>query len=268
MSEHFDFCIQAPEDPTIYKVKGQYKIGYPGWEDYVADGKPEVVPVTVAQRDQYQTVAHFPDGFAHVQPACELGRVTAGLTQYDDRLALLEAAIPQCEGALYLEFGCLTGATLNVIARLLPDETIYGFDSFEGLPEDWGPSFRKGHFATDKRPRLVENARLVEGWFDRTLKPFLKEHSGKVAFAHIDSDVYGSAKYVLDTLAWHRRLHKGTVIQFDEIFAEKNGLWYTSEYDALTEFDAARRLEYEWIGWAGESAALRIKSISSKGKTK
>ena len=36
----------------------------------------------------------------------------------------------------YLEFGVASGTTINLIAEEKPDEKIYGFDSFEGLPED------------------------------------------------------------------------------------------------------------------------------------
>ncbi len=40
------------------------------------------------------------------------------------------------EGA-YLEMGVCTGITINFITALNPERTIYGFDSFEGLPSAW-----------------------------------------------------------------------------------------------------------------------------------
>lgn len=33
--------------------------------------------------------------------------------------------------------GVCTGKTVNFIAALNPTQKVYGFDSFEGLPEDW-----------------------------------------------------------------------------------------------------------------------------------
>jgi hypothetical protein len=38
---------------------------------------------------------------------------------------------------LYAEFGVNNGGTIAYIARQKPAQTIHGFDSFEGLPEDW-----------------------------------------------------------------------------------------------------------------------------------
>src|SRR5690349_19329637 len=43
------------------------------------------------------------------------------------------------EPVSYLEFGVLKGATLRYWSGLLkhPDSFLHGFDSFEGLPENW-----------------------------------------------------------------------------------------------------------------------------------
>src|SRR5215475_10403032 len=37
----------------------------------------------------------------------------------------------------YLEFGVYTGGTMRFIAKRIGGHAIHGFDSFEGLPEDW-----------------------------------------------------------------------------------------------------------------------------------
>ena len=41
------------------------------------------------------------------------------------------------DGGLWLEFGVYRGYSVNLIAGYTKN-TVYGFDSFEGLPEDWG----------------------------------------------------------------------------------------------------------------------------------
>jgi hypothetical protein len=46
---------------------------------------------------------------------------------------------------LWLEFGVASGNTINYISRFTQD-TVYGFDSFEGLPEKWRDGFDKGAF--------------------------------------------------------------------------------------------------------------------------
>ena len=50
----------------------------------------------------------------------------------------------------FLEFGVFQGRSINIIAEKFPDQKIYGFDSFKGLPEDWVVSknntYEKGRF--------------------------------------------------------------------------------------------------------------------------
>jgi hypothetical protein len=43
---------------------------------------------------------------------------------------------------LWLEFGVATGTTINYISRFTNDK-VYGFDSFEGLPENWREGYDK-----------------------------------------------------------------------------------------------------------------------------
>ena len=55
-----------------------------------------------------------------------------------DRFALLGFALSRAPAeGLVLEFGVEKGASLRHLAGLTP-RTVHGFDSFEGLPGDWG----------------------------------------------------------------------------------------------------------------------------------
>jgi hypothetical protein len=64
---------------------------------------------------------------------------------YPDKFALLKAAIEQVEiPGLYCEFGVYRGETINFIASLVKGE-VRGFDSFEGLPEDWKQGHEEGN---------------------------------------------------------------------------------------------------------------------------
>jgi len=82
---------------------------------------------------------------------------------------------------LILEFGVFMGYSINHLARLT-DKRIYGFDSFEGLPQRWRDTFEKGAFAVPKLPRVRKNVTLVKGLFDATLPGFMHEHPGTVGF--------------------------------------------------------------------------------------
>jgi hypothetical protein len=77
----------------------------------------------------------------------------------------------------YLEFGVFKGTTINFFSNYV--NTIYGFDSFEGLREDWVGVINhpKGTFNLNKKPtKLNKNVILIIGWVQDTLVPFLKKH--------------------------------------------------------------------------------------------
>ena len=77
-------------------------------------------------------------------------------TAYPDKWSLLEASLKTASalgGGLYCEFGVYQGASINFIAERA-DSVVHGFDSFEGLPEDWWPGRKKGRFKVDALPRV------------------------------------------------------------------------------------------------------------------
>ena len=158
---------------------------------------------------------------------------------------------------LYLEFGVFMGGTINHIAQKT-DRTIHGFDAFEGLPEKWG-GVPVGQFSRQgEPPPVLDNVKLHIGWFDQTLPEFLRKHPEQVAFLHIDSDLYSSAKVVLWGLA--ERIVPGTVIVFDEYFNYPD--WREHEYKAFQEFVSEFHIDYEYLNYSarGYSVAVRIKA--------
>lgn len=94
---------------------------------------------------------------------------------------------------LFLELGVCTGTTINFIGTLNPHQVIYGFDSFEGLPEDWILGSRviaKGSMGfknPSNLPPVLHNVQLIKGWFDETLPRFANELPSDVviAFLHV-----------------------------------------------------------------------------------
>jgi len=145
---------------------------------------------------------------------------------------------------LILEFGVFMGASINHVARMT-SKPLYGFDSFEGLPERWRDGCDKGMFAVPKLPKVRTNVTLVKGWFNETLPKFLKEHPGQIGFLHVDSDIYSSAKTIFDLL--EPRLKPGAVIVFDEYFNYAE--WEEGEYKAFMEFLERTGLTCEFIGY-------------------
>ncbi|MGE3285740.1 MAG: class I SAM-dependent methyltransferase [Pseudonocardia sp.] len=134
-------------------------------------------------------------------------------------------------GGMALEFGVFSGQSLKVIAGARSGGEVYGFDSFEGLPEVYRPHLREGHFAVDALPQ-VEGAELVVGWFADTLPRFLAEHPGPVSFLHLDADLYSSTRTVLELVG--PRLRPGSILIFDEFFNFPG--WEDHEFRAWEEF--------------------------------
>jgi predicted O-methyltransferase YrrM len=143
-------------------------------------------------------------------------RVMPTAREFHDPRATLEHALELApQGGMALEFGVFEGRSLAVIAEARKGRDVYGFDSFEGLPEDYRPHVRQGAFALDRLPQ-VDGADLVVGWFDDTLPGFLDTHPGPVDFLHVDGDLYSSAVTVLTLVG--PRLQPGSVVIFDEFF--------------------------------------------------
>ena len=159
---------------------------------------------------------------------------------------------------LYMEFGVATGRTLNHWARMFPTSTIHGFDSFLGLPENWTSRMPKGFFSRHHLPRVRKNCELHVGWFEATVPEFLQKHPlTQIALLHVDSDLYSSARYVLETC--RDRIRPGTVIVFDEYMNYPG--WQKDEFRAWQEFVIKYNIQYEYLGYVSrhQKVAVRIR---------
>lgn len=146
---------------------------------------------------------------------------------------------------LVAEFGVFEGHTIRSIAEFFKGQMVYGFDSFEGLPESWQHT-AKGAFSTNKvLPKVPENVTLVAGWFEDTLPTFVREHKGETfRFIHVDCDLYSSTRTIFDRC--QEMIVPGTVIQFDEYYNYPH--WQQHEHLAFQEFIAATGLTYRYVG--------------------
>jgi O-methyltransferase len=123
----------------------------------------------------------------------------------------------------YLEFGVFRGESLRLWCRLNQNvgSRFYGFDSFEGLPEDWNAEKPAGTFRTDIPAIDDERCQLVKGLFQTSLYPFLDRFrpTGRLV-VHIDCDLYSSALFCLAALnSW---LVPGSIVIFDEFYDLEN----------------------------------------------
>ena len=78
---------------------------------------------------------------------------------------------------LYLEFGVYKGTSINLFAKFLSQHNleIHGFDSFEGLEEEWitNEYHPVGTFSLDRKiPKVSYNVKLIKGKVQNTLENF------------------------------------------------------------------------------------------------
>ena len=181
------------------------------------------------------------------------------LPAFENRMQLLSFALSQVNvNGKYFEFGVYKGESINYIAGIKSDKTIYGFDSFEGLPESWTANHQKGHFKLPALPKVRKNVELVKGWFDETIPAFSQKHGDfKVAFIHADSDLYSSTKTMFNLLKDH--ITTGTVVVFDEYFNYPN--WEEGEFKAFQEFVKENNLKYEYLGYTYKSSRVAIRFL-------
>jgi len=124
----------------------------------------------------------------------------------------------------YLEFGVGDGETLKWWLNMLPGKksSFYGFDSFEGLPEDWSVYKREAFTHKGKSPEIDDpRAKIIKGLFQTTLNGFLSDFdNSKCNLIVLDADLYSSTLFVLTSIAPY--LKKDDIIIFDEFFSPQH----------------------------------------------
>ena len=162
------------------------------------------------------------------------------------------------EDLYYLEFGVGAGASINFFSEFLEkkNRSIYGFDSFVGLKEDWKGHvmFPKGGLSQNNvKPKTRKNVNLISGWIQDTLPLFLNEKKPKINFLHIDVDTYETSKFILKETK--KYLTKDCVILFDDFYNFSG--WSVGEYKALIE--EFNEDEYKYIAFSLNKGNTAIK---------
>lgn len=178
---------------------------------------------------------------------------------YPLEYALKHGLVPNDPSAVCVELGVASGRTINLIGHYLPLSKVYGFDSFDGLPEDWHDGvtlFKKGAFSTGgSMPNVPCNVTLVKGWFNETLPQF-KAILGEtpIALLHVDCDLYSSTKCGFDVLK--NNIVPGTIIVFDELWNYTG--FQEHEIKAFVEFLNETGYDFEGIVCSNKSCAQQI----------
>ena len=153
---------------------------------------------------------------------------------------------------LFLEFGVHTGKSINLFANHLKQKNkkIYGFDSFQGQPNDWPGYIReKGFQKLTKKDisKLNSNVEIIEGLVEETLENFLeKHHKEKILFVHMDLDYYPSTKFVLTKIKPF--LSNNAIILFHALHNYSG--WKNGVVKAINE--TFNKNEFEYIAFSSK----------------
>ena len=126
----------------------------------------------------------------------------------------------------YFEFGVYKGESMLKWLALnkCRDSRFFGFDSFEGLPEDWYAGKKKGHFDVAGEIPAIDDSRVCffKGWFNETVTKFVSSYKpANRIIVHLDADILSSTIYVL--LKLDEFMVKGAILVFDEFRGQEAG---------------------------------------------
>lgn len=178
---------------------------------------------------------------------------------YNRRINLYEAVSKQEQLSNspidYFEFGVCGGHSFSwwLDHNKNAQSRFFGFDTFEGLPEDFGP-FAKGSMAVALESLNITDARATfyKGLFQDTLIPFLEQYKNGVRkVIHMDADIFSATIFSLSQL--YRVLNDGDIILFDEFAVPKH------EFMAFKIFTESFYVKYEVIGAANNYLFLAVK---------
>jgi O-methyltransferase len=177
---------------------------------------------------------------------------------YNRRYNLYDAVRKQLglsqEAIDYFEFGVASGVSFKwwLEKNQDPASRFFGFDTFEGLPEKWGP-FAKGAMAHSLESLQITDSRATfyKGLFQQTLIPFLEAYqSNRRKVIHIDSDLFSAALFTMTQL--YRFLKPGDILLFDEFAVPRH------EFLAFKIFTESFYINYEVIGAANNYLFVAI----------
>jgi len=157
----------------------------------------------------------------------------------------------------YLEFGVAAGRSFiwweSNISN--PKATFHGFDTFTGLPEDWG-HFKKGDMTSNNKKPEIDGTRhrWYQGLFQVTLPRFLNDYDGlRRKIIHLDADLFSSTLFVLTSISPY--LKSGDIIMFDEFNVPLD------EFKAFKVWVDSYYIQYEVLGEVNNyyQTAIKIK---------
>lgn len=179
---------------------------------------------------------------------------------------------------LLLDLGVWIGWSTRLLSDA-SDHLVHGFDTFEGLVEDWQIDdqtvVKRGTFSLadpfaqrfirdtgvslhDGVPdALGRKVQFVKGSTYETLAPFLADRpAAPIRLFHMDLDTYESCLHALETCRDH--FVEGSILVFDE-YLVTNG-----EMLAFYEFQRKHQLKWRYRAWGLEAWEMNVEMVTSR----
>jgi hypothetical protein len=207
---------------------------------------PESVPLLI-RRDAVVDSFHYAK--EHMRDTFSFTDRFEGLS-----LSIMEAMKQYPTRDLVLEFGVYKGGMINYQARRFSKLQFVGFDSFEGLQEQWNGMFPAKTFDVGgKLPRVRRNVTLVKGWFSQSVPKWKEENPDlrTPLLIHIDCDTYNATVDVMELCSEY--VEHGIIMHFDDYFGFPN--WRNGGFKALKEYS-------ERLGWRLTYLSYGTKEVS------
>lgn len=173
------------------------------------------------------------------------------------------------DGDIY-QFGVFAGASLRRLRGRFPHTHIWGFDSFEGLPDDPAErfpqlNFREGayRFPASRMHELTrelgrQRTTLIRGFFSASLTPQLRREHPRMrpaVYIDVDADLYRSTLEALTWMLEQKLAVAGTLVGYDDWWASpcsRNGEELhpldTGEGRAHLEVALRHNVSFECVG--------------------
>ncbi|WP_269623974.1 tetratricopeptide repeat protein [Prochlorococcus marinus] len=154
----------------------------------------------------------------------------------------------------FYEFGVWRGESFKYLINTFKKG--YGFDTFEGLPEDWHHE-KQGKYSADGIIPEIDGGTFIAGKFEDTLPTFYSKPRPMASIINFDADLYSSTICALNYSK--PIIDEHTILIFDEFIMNKN--WEKDEYKALNEFCSNNNLTYEVLAISYFTKQVAVKLI-------
>ncbi len=170
-----------------------------------------------------------------------------------NRWAIFDFAIDNAvPNRVCYEFGVWMGTSLKYLMKGF--DSGFGFDTFSGLPEQWGYEEQGSYSSFGIIPK-ISNVEFVIGKFEETLEDFFSTERPIAGVINFDADLHSSTLCAL--INSHKVIDPHTLLIFDEMIGNEN--WQQDEFKALKDYCTIFNLQFEVIAASVFSKQVVVK---------